>query len=338
VGAFDLQNPAAHGLEGDEDEYACRVAVRMALDTACSASACAAFRETVDPRSYVPRTDTEDALDALAGVFRGDDLAGVLCGPPGLGKTLVLRLLEGRHRDVSRPVYLPYASLELDELWAWTLGLLGQPRVADVDRAVEDLAREGRQQGRPLVLLIDEANSMPLDTARGLGERVAELSGDLRLVLTAPDDARTSRVVAALGLDVLDCALRAPLSADETHRYVSERLREAGAPSELFERLRRPVLRRLHGLSGGNPRRLLVLASEVIRGEAGEAVLQCIEPAWSELAGEPDCAEEPAPLEVIAGEVDILDLDEIGPTPDPPAPVRTSRPRRRRRRQRRAIR
>lgn len=262
--------PQGHGGQGD-------------ADAAKVYDACPAFRDTADPSGYVPREASERALEQLETAMRSRSAVVALTGPPGLGKTLLLRVLEQRHRKDARPVYLPYASLTLDELSAWALGLLGRAPRRDPVAVLQDVARDAVAGMGPLVLLIDEANSMPLDTARALGECVEACGGDLSLVLAAPDDARTSRVVAALGVDAAECRYDQPMSEDETQRHVVERLRAAGADPIVWRRLGREVVRRLHGLSGGNPRRLHVLASEVIRGEPGRRVLRQIEPTWSDL-------------------------------------------------------
>jgi len=247
---------------------------------------CAAFRETADPSAYVPRPASEDALAALQSITRGAQTVAVLSGPPGLGKTLLLRVLEDRHRTSARPVYLPYASLQLDELAAWGLGLLHHEPASDPVAALCEAARAGFIRRGPLLLLIDDANSMPVDTARALGEHVEACQGELRLVLAAPDDARTSRVVAALGQEAVERRFDRPMTEAETEHYVSERLRAEDAEPIVWRRLNRGIVRRLHGLSGGNPRRLHALASEVVRGEPGQPVLRQIEPAWPDLLGD----------------------------------------------------
>ena len=70
------------------------------------------FHATADPDAYVQRDSCEQALEELcAGLGTGRQLF-VLHGPPGFGKTLVLRLLPKRLQDAARMVYVPYGALE----------------------------------------------------------------------------------------------------------------------------------------------------------------------------------------------------------------------------------
>jgi len=112
---------------------------------------------------------------------------------------------------------------------------------------------------------------------------VAASDGALRLALASTDDARASRVVAALGIEVAAHRFDEPMSESETCHYVTERLRRADAGPAAWRVLDATRIRGLHALSGGNPRRLHVLATELLRGEAGRHVLARLEPDWAGL-------------------------------------------------------
>ena len=104
-----------------------------------------------------------------------------------------------------------------------------------------------------LVLLIDDANSMPLATARGLGALLARGRGRLCAVLATSDDAASSRVLAALDTETREVRLNAPLTEPETRAYVSARLAWAGGSDAPLDAA---TVSRLHKISGGVPRRL----------------------------------------------------------------------------------
>jgi len=85
------------------------------------------FGETADPDLYVPRPASDAALEALLAAARGPGQGpAVLVGPPGLGKTLLLRRAGRRLGAAWKSVYLPYAALELEEFARLALGLLGE--------------------------------------------------------------------------------------------------------------------------------------------------------------------------------------------------------------------
>jgi type II secretory pathway predicted ATPase ExeA len=224
------------------------------------------FASTADAASYLPREATEKALARLEDGFRRGRRVQVLSGPPGLGKTLLLHVLAARLEGEMRSVYLPYASLSWLDLCAWILGLLGEPVGSYPDRELLASARRSGQRGRPLLLLVDEASGIPKESAEQLGQLVVEAEGALRLLLVPVDDPRAGRVLAVLARDVEELRLSAPLSLEETERYVRTRLVRSGAPEAVLLRFDADTVAHLHRASGGNVRRLHHLAGEVLRG------------------------------------------------------------------------
>ncbi len=266
------------------------------------------FGETANPCEYVPREATEDALLALErGVRTGRTSA--VTAPPGLGKSLLLRLLERRLAPDSRCLFLPYAAVRLDELCAWAEGLQGEPASADPVRGMLLRAREHREAGGSLVLLIDDAGSMPLDTARDLGALIRESGNCLRVVIAAADDAASSRVLAALHSDILEVRFRRAMSLNETRLYIRTRLEQSGVPAALQDRFDEDAIGWVHRLSGGVPRQVHDLATSLL-DEAPEGVGR----TWKEerWLGAPigDAEEsEPPDLELDPDEEEDADLE-----------------------------
>ena len=90
------------------------------------------FALTCAPRCYVARPACEAALASLEAAL----CAGRMCalsGPPGIGKTQLLRVLEARLAGRLRSVYVPYGALEPADFFRLVLGLMGRatPRLAD---------------------------------------------------------------------------------------------------------------------------------------------------------------------------------------------------------------
>lgn len=245
------------------------------------------FAVTADPDAYVPRPASEAALAALERAVAEGRGPCALTGPVGIGKSLVLRVLERRLGRVYTFVVLPYAALGLDDIARWALGVLGR-RLAPGDDPVAALlaVAERLASGRgALVLMLDDASALAPETARALVGLCGRSGGALRLVVVPVDDGRAGRVLAALGGDAVHVRLREPLGEAETAHFVRERLARAAAPPHVVERFDAETLARLHALSGGNPRRVQILAASVLRGRGLADPLEEGRP-WAASAGE----------------------------------------------------
>jgi len=215
------------------------------------------FALTCDPRAYVPRPASEAALAALEGALVRHRVCA-LSGPPGIGKTLLLRVLEARVAGRARCVYVPYGALEASDLCRLVLGLMSRsvPPETDPEQMLAEAARLEASAGRPLLLLLDDAHAIPQPTVRRLVALAALLGGALRLLAVPVDDARAARVLAALGADVGHVRFVSPMSEEETDRYVAARVARVGAPPDTVARITPQALRWLHRESAGIPRRL----------------------------------------------------------------------------------
>lgn len=245
------------------------------------APARAAFSETSDPRAYVARPAVESVLAALeqwAADRTGGASIASLTAPPGLGKTFLLRLVESRLASGSgraRGLYLPYAGLALPDLSAWVHGLLGQSppdkrpvEGLDADQqAIHELMALGSGAGSPLILLIDDADSMPLETARHL-HALPDRGSPLRLALALNDGARAMRLRAVLDERApLELLFQEPMSEAETRDYLRSRMSWAGVSEAAIARLESQAASRIHALSGGLPRHIHRLATSLLESD-----------------------------------------------------------------------
>jgi MSHA biogenesis protein MshM len=224
------------------------------------------FTLTPNTAAYVPRAATERALAQLLQSVRLDRRPVAITGPTGLGKTLLLHLLAERVRGALRPVYLPYAALSVEDLCTWVLTVLDAPGTDDPLAAFEASVQLQQQRGCPLLLIIDDAGTLPLGAARWIGDCVERASGGLRLAVAAADEATAGRTIAALGARVRNTRLTAPLRRAEMLEYVTRRLALAGVPESIRARFDKRTVLRLHSIAGGNPRRMHIAASSLLRG------------------------------------------------------------------------
>jgi type II secretory pathway predicted ATPase ExeA len=226
------------------------------------------FALACDPRCYVARPACEAALERLEAAL-GQGRVCAISGPPGIGKTLLLRVLEARLAGRSRSVFVPYGALEPTDFLRLVLGLMGRSAAAEPDpeQGLREEARRGAAVGRPLLLLLDDAQAIPLPSVRRLVALASGAAGALRLAAVAADDARSARVLAALGRELEHVRFASALSEGETARYVAARLAQAGVPPEALERLGPETVRWLHRESGGIPRRVHQLAGWLLHRE-----------------------------------------------------------------------
>ncbi len=258
-----------------------------------------AFSETSDPVTYVPRDACEGALAAIR---RWGDADGVgssvaaLVGTPGLGKTMILRVTEARVHPApgehgERALYLPYASLDFEDLVRWSYGLLGRgmptmpeaARARDATASADEHAGASEQRGAwlmqsllglgggprdPLYLIIDDADSMPPPTVEMLLKALPRSDSPVRFLLALNPDSKATRLLAALhALNPTEIRFRARMNQDETATYLRTRARRAGLSPEEIERIDESAVQRIHSLSGGIPRRAHRLAAGLLEDD-----------------------------------------------------------------------
>jgi len=255
-----LEGPWARGAGG-------RAFTKVAPVTTAAASD--PFESTANAARYVPRAACERVLEAVELALARGAGPVAITGPAGLGKSMLLSVLAERLRGRYHVVRLPYPALSAAELCRWVLEDLGEPAGGDDDPAgaLLDRAFRASATGREILLLLDDASSLPPRTARDLATLVSASGGAVRAVLAAVDDARLGAALAALGAAVGEVRFDEPMSADETTAYVRARIAAAGARGARFDG---ETLARLYGATGGVPRRVHELGSALWRSPDGE--------------------------------------------------------------------
>ena len=148
-----------------------------------------------DPKHWLGTADLERARREVEEALRAGPGPIVVSGPPGHGKTLLLRALQTRPPTGYAPLFVPFANVEPDELAGWILATTHSRPVRNPAAELAHLLRPNAQSGRRTLLLMDEAQAMPRATLSKLFE------------ITGGSPLAASVVLAGLAGEALDLAL-----------------------------------------------------------------------------------------------------------------------------------
>jgi MSHA biogenesis protein MshM len=236
------------------------------------------FGLTPDTSYFFPGAGSQGALNTLLVALEAGEGLIKIVGEVGSGKTLLCRhLLNRLEADGWATAYVPNPNLTPAALHqALLMELGGEPGRGlnyGLTKALEERLLQLAQAGRRAAALIDEAQAIPLESLEAL-----------RLVTNLETEKRKLLQIVLFGQPELDLHLAAPsvrqirsrivfhdriapLTALETPIYLSHRMRQAGATSEVFSP---GAARQLHDLSGGMPRLLNILAHKALLLAYGE--------------------------------------------------------------------
>lgn len=221
----------------------------------------------------------QEGLNTLLVALAGGEGFIKITGEVGTGKTLLCRRLLQALPQAAVSAYLPNPFVSPRTLMlaiAEELGVAVMPSMDDyyLLQRINHALLETAEAGRSVVLLIDEAQAMPLETLEAL-----------RLLSNLETEKRKLLQIVLFGQPELDEKLHQPsvrqllqriafhyrlrgLSREEVALYITHRLRVAGYRSEgLFSS---GAVRALYQGSGGTPRLINILAHKALLAVFGE--------------------------------------------------------------------
>jgi general secretion pathway protein A len=224
------------------------------------------FEPSADRATFFPNDSHEGALMKLRYAVENQRGAALLAGPAGVGKTLLIHLLQNELPESFRPqVHLVFPQMSSRDLLVYLAERLGAPpydpprhTVEESVRRLEDLFYQNARHDRHAVVVIDEAHLLEdcgaLETLRLLLNFEVGGRPTLTLLLVGQMNL-VSAIDRFPGLDerlTVKTLLRS-FTVEETARYVQFRLEAAGSEREIFSP---DALEAIHYLSQGVPRQI----------------------------------------------------------------------------------
>lgn len=222
------------------------------------------YAAAADNNNYVPFESIEAALDAVSGGIRREAGPAVVIGASGLGKTMLCRMLAKRLESSHEVVLL--ATSRLCTRRALLQNILFELDLSYRDReegelrlALLDHLRSKHNASQGMLLLIDEAHTMPLrllEEVRGLTNIVREGRPRVHMVLVGNqslDERLNNPKLDAISQRIATRSYLYPMTREETCRFVSRQWTGAATdrtPLPFDE----AALRRIHEAADGIPR------------------------------------------------------------------------------------
>ena len=222
------------------------------------------FGVTPDPRFLYLSPAHREALASLYYGVEAERGFLALIAKPGMGKTTLLFHLLEKFRHHARTVFLFQTQCNSREFMRFLLTELGVERpgqdLVDLHEQFNKMLLEESQAGRRFIVVIDEAQNLDaavLETIRLLSDFETPKAKLLQIILAGqPElaDKLASPRLAQFRQRISLLNGLAPLSVEETSRYVGHRLRVAGYIGEpLFAP---PALKAVAEFSAGIPRNI----------------------------------------------------------------------------------
>jgi type II secretory pathway predicted ATPase ExeA len=231
------------------------------------------FKITPDTSLFYDGGKRGDILAALVyAIHRGEGIIKVV-GEVGSGKTMLCRMLQLKLPDTVEIVYIANPSVSAEDILFVIAHELSLPITKDASKhevmhLLQDYLLQRHMENKQVVLFIEEAQGMPLDTLE-----------EIRLLSNLETDENKLLQIILFGQPELDQNLGEqsirqlrerithnfelePLTQDEIHNYLNFRMREVGYTGP--EIINTTVAKKVEQHSEGLLRRINIIADKIL--------------------------------------------------------------------------
>jgi len=241
------------------------------------------FKITPDTSLFFEGSKRGAALEALVYAIRSGEGIIKVVGEVGSGKTMLCRMLEMRLDDVVDVVYIANPSLSPDNILhviahELQLDTSIASNKLEVMQKLQQYLLQKHAQNRQVVVFVEEAQSMPLETLeeiRLLSNLETDNSKLLQMVLFGQpelDEKLALPQIRQLKERITHSFVLDPFPPRDTLEYLNFRLRAVGyrGPDIFVEKTAKAV----KGISGGLTRRINIIADKALMAAYSEGVHQ----------------------------------------------------------------
>lgn len=238
------------------------------------------FKISPDTSLFFEGGKRGDILGALVyAIHRGEGIVKVV-GEVGSGKTMLCRMLQLKLPKSVEIIYIGNPSVSAEDILFVIAHELELPVTKDASKhevihMLQDYLLQRHIENKQVVLFIEEAQGMPLDTLEEI-RLLSNLETDqhklLQIILFGQpelDENLAKKSIRQLRERITHNFNLAPLTADEIHKYLNFRMREVGYAGP--ELITSSLASKVAQYSGGLVRRINIIADKILLSAFAES-------------------------------------------------------------------
>jgi len=231
------------------------------------------FKITPDTSLFYEGGKRGDIIAALVyAIHRGEGIVKVV-GEVGSGKTMLCRMLQLKLPDTVEIVYIANPSVSADDILFVIAHELSLPVVKEASKhevmhMLQDYLLQRHMENKQVVLFVEEAQGMPLDTLEEI-RLLSNLETDenklLQIILFGQpelDQNLAQQSIRQLRERITHSFELEPLTRDEIHNYLNFRMRQVGYTGP--ELISNTVAKKVEQHSAGLLRRINIIADKIL--------------------------------------------------------------------------